>query len=83
MTTPIGIPWGTRLVHIDRVSGGWYLWTGVDDLSKPVNKRRGSFLYLHDNGSVTRYTIHPDGTETEQRIKSCDEESSNGSDRGS
>lgn len=69
MSEHVGIPWSTRLIHVERMPNAWRCWTALNGPSLPQHKKRGTFLELGDDGSCTKYVIHPDGTEDVQHIK--------------
>ena len=53
----IGIPLNTRLYRIDRIPGRWRIWTALSPCG-----RFGTFLLLHDDGAVERWTERQNGT---------------------
>lgn len=67
-TSRIGLPAGSRDVRLERVDSDthhyWRLWLSYDR-----NMEFGTYLMLHDNGAITRITVHPDGWEQTMTIK--------------
>ena len=61
--TPLGVPPRTRVYHIVRHDGEWRVWIAVKDMQANYSQWRGTYLALGFDGSVTRVTIQPDGSE--------------------
>jgi hypothetical protein len=55
----VGVPLGARLRQINRLPSSWRLWTDTADFVY------GSYLELHNDGSITHTTLREDeGPET-------------------
>lgn len=66
-TIPIAIPPGTKMLRIERVPDGyWKLWLNTN------NFKHGTFLELHDDGSILRTTIRTDDVEETITVKEAD-----------
>ena len=76
-TIPIAMPPNTRVLRLERllhtedfgfhVEGTWKLW-----LSHNLTLTLGTFLLLHDDGSIERVTLREDGTEETFKVKHGD-----------
>lgn len=45
-----------QVIKTERVQNTWRLW-----ISHNADVTEGTFFELHDNGALSRITIHPDG----------------------
>lgn len=67
-TFRIGLPTVSKDVRLERVDSDtyhyWRLWLSYDR-----DMEFGTYLMLHNNGAITRITVHPDGWEQTMDIK--------------
>ena len=72
-TIRLGLQPGTRALRLERNAsdnekgGGWVLW-----ISPNTDFTAGTYMYLRDNGSIERVTLHEDGTETTFLVRQPD-----------
>lgn len=57
--TPLGIPLGTRLIHVERCTSDvgrvrWRLWTALSSNALADPRKSGTFIELHDDGYACR-----------------------------
>lgn len=72
-TSRIGLPAGAKDVRLERVDSDtchyWRLWLSFDK-----HMQFGTYLVLHDDGSIDRVTQHTDGWEQVMKIKPASHE---------
>lgn len=73
----IHVTLGTRLQMIIRRANGWEIWTALgptqNKLTHPDNYI-GTYLFLHDDGSVTQCQRHEEGGVSNTKVKGPDNE---------
>jgi hypothetical protein len=62
------IPPKTQLHTVWRVDHGFLVMTDVPDRNAPFNRLLGTGMLLRSDGSVTRVTINPDGSERHHEV---------------
>jgi len=70
----IAIPVGTRLYRIQRVTPEkvWRVWTAVANNNRNPSEWYGTYLRLHEDGSVYRVHVSEEGWEEEIKVKGED-----------
>lgn len=56
----IGVPLGTRLVGLTRLTDAWQAWIAIRNTSDNPSRWRGTYLLLRDDGFVARITNDTD-----------------------
>ena len=74
MYAHIGISVPTRVLAVVRNDDKWEVWIAMPPkcLQQPRAKWLGTFLCCHNDGSCTRVTIYPDGSEQVITVKGPD-----------
>ena len=62
----IGMPLGTRLMRVIRLTHGWRMWIATNDY------KYGSYLEFYDNGLIIRVTTRPDEGDEIFWVRPCD-----------
>lgn len=72
----IGVTPNTRVVALMRVEylgkKGWQVWIAVDRPQSNYSEWKGTFLFMADDGSVTRVTVDDEDLERTMVIKGAD-----------
>lgn len=78
-TIPIGVPPGMRVMHIERVQGGFDRFWGKEPghyrlwIHRSVSDRLlGTYLALYDNGKIERITVRANEGDQVDLIKPAD-----------
>lgn len=65
----IGIPPKTPFSALFRVGKQWHVWIAARDMQVPYEQWQGTYLSLHDDGSIDRVTVYDDGHEDVMNIR--------------
>lgn len=69
----IGVPNGTRLQAVVLVEDGTHIWIACKQRGPDYSKWQGTYLYVQNNGRVTRVTVDDNYTvDDEFVIKEAD-----------